>query len=83
MGYWGIPSRQALAAPPFAKRHEHGAEGRVRMAPHGGHERLVGDNDPGAHGDGKGDIERVIGRMADSQADLEGHVIQGKVTGGR
>jgi hypothetical protein len=51
------------------------------MAPHGEHKGLLGGDDaPGARGDGKGNIKRVIVLMTNSQADCECHVMRGEVS---
>ncbi len=65
----GVP-----AAGPGGQRQQDA--GQSRIGAHRRHERAVGnDNLFRTHGDGEGDIQRVVGAVVDGEADLQCDVV--------
>jgi len=69
---------------PVAERQEHPGQDGVRMRCHRLHEGTVSHDDArGSHGKRERDVERVISGVADSQADVQGDVVQAHLRGRR
>ena len=65
---------------PLTQQHEHAGQHRVWMAAHRSREAAICHDQPvRTDGEGKGDIEGVVGRMIDGQRDLQRDVLQPEV----